>query len=86
MGPIAWQKNKKATRIIMPLFENAKMVTGLEYQNYLELMEPGYINWSPRDASIISSGGARRTILKEQKRGKGFICLIFNFDWPIVQV
>ena len=72
MGPIAWQKNKKATRMIMPFLKNAKMVTGLEYQNYLELMEPGYINWSPRDASIISSGCARRTILKEQKARERF--------------
>ena len=30
-----------------------KIVTNLEYHNYLHLMEPGYINLNLRDLSII---------------------------------
>ena len=74
----------------MPFFfkKSAKKVTHLKYQNFLQLMEPRYINLTLRDASIISSGFAKSKLglLKRTKsEGKSFICLIFNSDWPVAK-
>ena len=60
------------------------MVTYLEYQNYLPLMELAYINLRPRDMLIISSGCKKTKLgLPSQKKlksaGKSFICLNFEF-------
>ena len=66
------------------------MVTNLEYQNYLQLMEPGYLNLSPRDASTISSGCAKTKVACHQNdqtaREKNSYALFLNSGWPIVQV
>ena len=77
-APIAWLKNKmllvwKCSFIFLKI---AKIDTNQEYQNYLQLMEPGYTNLSPRVASIISSSRAKTKLglssQKNKKRGKKF--------------
>ena len=58
----------------------------LNNQTYLQLMESGYINFSPRYASIIRCGCVK-TIVKEQKaRETVSYDLFLNSDWPIVKV
>ena len=58
-------------------------MTNLEYQNYLQLMESGYIKLSPRDATVISSSCAKTQLSLPSNRtksaGKSFIYLIFEF-------
>ena len=48
-------------KMLMHFFfkKSVKTATNLEYKNFLQLMEPGYININPRDTSIISSGCAK---------------------------
>ena len=60
------------------------MVPDLENQNYIQLMEPEYMNLSPREASLVSSGSAKTKLglpsLKNKKGwGKSFICLMCEF-------
>ena len=57
----------------------------------LQFMEPEYMNFSPRKASLISIGcpkiQARPAIIKEQKaREKVSNALLLNSDWPNFQV
>ena len=71
-------------------FKSAQIVTSLEYQNNLQLLEKENMNLSPREALIISSGyakdHARPFIVKEQKgRGRVSYVLFLNSNWPIVQ-
>ena len=53
-------------------------------------MRPGYINLSPRDASMMKQylckGQTRSVIVKEQKAQENVSYAFFNSDWPIVQV
>ena len=73
-------KNNNSTCVKFHFFfikKSAKIVTSLEYQNYLQLMEPEYINLSPRDAPIISSGCAKTKHTKNKKRGKKFYMPFF---------
>ena len=55
---------------------SGKMVRNLEYQNFLQLMESGYTNFSLIDASIISSDCAETTLglslYMNKKRGEKF--------------
>ena len=55
-------------------------MTNLKYQNYLQVMEPGYINLSPRDASIISSGCAKTNVKTTKSAGKSLISIFLNSD------
>ena len=61
----------------------AKIVTNHNYQTYLQLMESGYSNSSPRYVSIISSGCAKTKLGLSRKRtksaGNTFVCLMFEF-------
>ena len=59
----------------------------LEDQNYLPLMEPGYMNLSPREASLISSGCTKTKLACHLKitnnkklREKFSYSLFFNSD------
>ena len=49
-------------------------MTNLKYQNYLQLVKPGYINLSPKDVPIISNDCAKTklvlTSLTNKKYGK----------------
>ena len=68
--------------------KSAKTVKNLEYHNYLQLLESGYINLRPRDESIIrnvcAKKRARNIIVKEQKaREKISYVLFLNSDCPI---
>ena len=59
--PLSLDYRTKGYSYEMVIFvkKSVKTITNLEYQNNLQLMEPGYINLSPRDAPMISSGCAK---------------------------
>ena len=72
-------------------YRSARNVTNLEYQNYLPLVEPGYINLNPRDASMISRACAKTKLVlsskkNKKKAGKVSYALFLDKDWPIVHV
>ena len=67
------------------------MVPDLEYQNFIQLIEPGYMNLGPREASLVSSGSAKSKLglptLKNKKRGgKVSYALCFKSAWLIIQL
>ena len=51
-------------------YRSARNVTNLEYQNYLPLVEPGYINLNPRDALMNSRDCAKTKLVLSSKKNK----------------
>ena len=66
------------------------MATHLEYQNYLQLMEPGYIFKPQRrvnDKQWLCKDQARPALVNEKKAWeKVSYAFVLNSDWQIVQV